>query len=354
MAADMGSMAPEPATRTGILRRPCPRCGQASLRRVVEPAPGRDQPRVAYGRLTHMCCTAEGCGFDGWIPRRTRRRERARWLQGRLRRALAGLRRWLPALGAVGLAGAAATGGAAIGGAWERAHAPTAVEQRAALPPGEYHDGDPLPAAHPLAQPRAKAQSPLDLRGACVWGRPGRNPYRGSLADALTAAHVPAAVQAELLAKVAERRRDGRLVIANDGIRDEQGRRVFAARGFAMTYGHTLCLETRVNFPAGHQEPADLYEAKDAQGRRWSMMVPDVCGNVSFIAETGRRAAVGPISEEPGGLPAELRLATLDNVDDPGGPRGVPLPGTLACTLAALLAWALAGRVRRAPPPEGP
>lgn len=353
--ADYRAMAPEPARRDGILRRACPRCGQAALLRVIEAAPPQALGRAGYGRVTHMRCSAEGCGFDGWVPRRTRRRQRARWLHGRLRRVLTGVRRWLPLLGGLVLAGAAAAGGAAIGSAWERAHAPSVVEQRAALPPGEYHDGDPLPAAHPLAQPKAREASPLDLRGACVWGRPGRQPYRGSVAEALAAARVPAAVKAELLARHAAKRPDGRLVIANDGIRDEQGRLRFAAQGFAMTYGHTLCLETRVNFPAGHTEPADLYEVRDESGRRWSMMVPDVCGNVSLIAEARpRKGAQGPVvAVEP--MPAHLRLATLEGTSGADGARPVPVPGTLACLLAALLAWGAAATARRRPPPpEGP
>lgn len=343
-------MAPAPAARTGILRRACPRCGQAALQRWAEPPAGPAPPRAGYGRLTRMHCSAEGCGFDGWVPRRAQRRPgSSRWRLGR-RRLLALLRRWSATLGVLALVGAAASSGAAIGSAWERAHAPTAVEQRTALPPGEYHDGDPLPPAHPLARPQGTGSPSLDLRGACVWGRPGRHPYQGSVADALAAARVPAEVQAVLLAKHAQRQPDGRLVIANDGIRAESGGRVFAAQGFAMTYGHTLCLETRVNFPAGHAEPADLYEASDARGRRWSMMVPDVCGNVSFIAEAGDAGAGG----SAGVLPAQFHLSTLDAFD-PGGTHSVPLPGTLACVLAAFAAWAgVAVLRRRTPPGEGP
>jgi len=29
----------------------------------------------------------------------------------------------------------------------------------------------------------------------------------------------------------------------------------------AMSFGHTLCLHSRVNFAPGHVEPADLYQA---------------------------------------------------------------------------------------------
>jgi hypothetical protein len=324
-----------PTRRTGILRRPCPHCGQVSLRRVVEAAGATEAGRRPGGtRHTHMRCTAAGCSFDGWVARRSRRRQLLWWTQRRWRQLGQRLRPWLRggALAAVvGLGGGVA---AMAGAAWERAHGPTAAAQREALPPGEYHDGDPLPPVHPLVQPAARARSPLDLRGACVWGRPGRNPYRGSVAEALRAAGLPVAVQAALVAKVAARQRDGRLRIANDGIHEEAGARVFAARGFAMTYGHTLCLETRVNFAPGHSEPADLYEASDTTGRRYSMMLPDVCGNVSLISEGG------------GTLPPQLRLRTA--VDgDPGQTRTVPAPGTLALVLAGLLALARLSRHSR-------
>jgi hypothetical protein len=41
-------------------------------------------------------------------------------------------------------------------------------------------------------------------------------------------------------------------------------------------------LGTRVNLKPGHVEPARLFEAQDpVSGRVYSVMVPDVCGNVS-------------------------------------------------------------------------
>ncbi|MBL8308416.1 MAG: hypothetical protein JNM33_17110 [Rubrivivax sp.] len=338
----VSSPPPAPPRRTGILKRPCPHCGQVSLRRVGgrRKGEGLSAPRAGYGRVTHMRCTAEGCGFEGWVPRRANRRRAAWWTRRRVRRLAVALRPLARAAGLLGLIGLGASVGAAVGSAWERAHAPTPAEVRAVLPPGEYHDGDPLPAAHPLAQPAAVAAAPLDLRGACVWGRPGRNPYRGSVSEALRSAKLPAAAQAQIVAKVAAKRPDGRLVIANDGIREEGSTRVFAASGFAMTYGRTLCLETRVNFPAGHSEAADLYEAQDERGRRVSVMVPDVCGNVSVIGGSSSSSEELRLRGLGGAMPSQLKLTTLvgGGEDDPA--HAVPAPGTLACVLAGLLAWA--------------
>jgi hypothetical protein len=48
-----------------------------------------------------------------------------------------------------------------------------------------------------------------------------------------------------------------------------------------------------------------------------------------------------------GAWPPQLRLSTLEGGGDPGTPRAVPLPGTLACVVAALLGWAVAARRRR-------
>lgn len=240
-------------------------------------------------------------------------------------------------LGGVGVA-------AAVGVAWERAleaRTQDVVKQRAALPPGEYHDGDPLPAEHPLIARTGAARGALDLRGACVWGRPGRDPYRGTMSEALLAAGLPDAARNELAARAAAGQRSARLTIANDGIREEGGTRLFSAAGFAMTYGRTLCLETRVNFPAGHTEPADLYEAQDERGRRYWVMVPQVCGNVSIITEID-----GSLRSErpPGAMPPYLKLRA--RVGDPPDDtvHQVPEPGSLACVVAALLAWAAVAR----------
>ncbi len=340
-----GAAHPEGAVtrRTGILRRPCPHCGQVSLRRVggAQRGEGLAPPLEAAARVTHMRCGAAGCGFEGWVPRRARRRGVAWWTRRRWRRFVVRLRRLRAAAGALLLAGFATLVGAAAGAAWERGHAPTPTMLRADLPPGEYHDGDPLPAAHPLAQPAAAAASaPLDLRASCVWGRPGRDPYRGSVAEALRAARLPEPVRARLEARIAARDRDGRLAIGRDAIRDVLGGRSFAPVGFAMTYGRTLCLETRVNFPVGHEEPADLYEVHDDRGRRYSVMVPEVCGNVSFIAATARDG--GPAREMAADtLPAQLKLATMVGPRDDDPARSLPEPGTLACLIAAAAGWAL-------------
>lgn len=76
------------------------------------------------------------------------------------------------------------------------------------------------------------------------------------------------------------------------------------------------------NFKAGHVEHADLYDATDADGTTYSVMVADVSPNVAVLAERAGR------------------------VPDNGGK--VPEPGTLASMAAAAAGWWLARRSARA------
>jgi hypothetical protein len=75
-----------------------------------------------------------------------------------------------------------------------------------------------------------------------------------------------------------------------------------------MGFGRTMCFATRVNFTPGHLEYADLYDATDAAGRNYAVMVPYVCGNVSVLAERAERpevasAGAGPMVGSPQSTP---------------------------------------------------
>ena len=149
------------------------------------------------------------------------------------------------------------------------------------------------------------AQTALKIRQGCAWGQPGRNPYRGSTEQALTAAGLPAEVVQQIAAMRQGGQKTGRLQISSAAIRSDDGARQFDPGALAMSFGNTLCLHSRVNFAPGHTEPADLYEAKDAQGRLYAVMVPDVCGNVTVLGPRNKRGVVAGMA----GLLAQRSVA---------------------------------------------
>ena len=302
-------------------------------------------------------CTSTDCGWTGLIDVREGPLPPARraWVA----RALRGL---VP----LGMAAAAVAVAS-----WGAARAPVAnVGVGARLfAPGEAFDGESLPADHPLllagmtqlysstgpaseVAPADEVQGRTDAAGAglalrrfCAWGRPGRMPYRGTMDEALRAAQMPAAMRQQIVAAAAAGRAADRLTIGNDGIRAVSSAREFEPRSFAMTYGRTLCLGVRVNFKPGHVEPATLFEAQDpTSGRLYSVMVPDVCGNVSVLK---RRPGSGTATQradagepwDPGDIGTRVTHTAMTDK-----PNEIPAPGTLALTLLALAA---AAAVRR-------
>ena len=211
--------------------------------------------------------------------------------------------------------------------------------------PGSHDDGHPVPDSPAVvvagpAAPAADASQAhgLQLRRGCRWGQPGRAPYQGSTRQALVAAGLPADVVAQIVSQQQEGRKSGRLEIRRDRIRHTGDGRTFPARGLALTFGMTLCQDASVNFPQGHAEMADLYEARDAQGRLHAVMVPDVCGNVSVLGALGQQGVVAGMSASL--ARRSVALAVLADALDP------PEPGAAAAAAAGpATAVAPAGRV---------
>jgi hypothetical protein len=229
------------------------------------------------------------------------------------------------------------------------------------LAPGEHFDGEPLqPVAviSPATAVLPAVDAPLSLRQNCVWGKPGRNPYQGTVEQALLAGRLPAELVAPVAARIRARQPSDRVSISTAMIRSERGGRVFSPSGLSLSFGQTMCLNSRVNFAPGHVEKADLYEAVDAAGRRRAVMVPDACGNVSVLSASGERAQLPRWLATPvarlvtalGGVGAsdadrgEFGLRHAVAVDGTG--RQVPEPDTLACVLLGLAAAWWAGRRR--------
>jgi hypothetical protein len=156
---------------------------------------------------------------------------------------------------------------------------------------------------------------------------------------------------AEVGLRVSTRQRSDRLEIRTGSIRGVEHGREFDPQRFVMSFGQTVCLNTRVNFAPGHVEGADLYEVADRHGRTYSVMVPDVCGNVSVLGARGeknrlRALPVGAGPSVTSGPDREWSL--LATGEDPGAARAIPTPGTLGLLLAGLgAAWALRRRALR-------
>jgi hypothetical protein len=308
-------------------------------------------------------CTAAGCGWHGLLDAP----QPAAWVLALPRRMTV-----FAMLGLTLLASAAT-------GWW--LHRPVPDERvmvgRHVVHRGTHLAGDQLPTAHPLrlelpatlldGEPEGFAETPearLHARRHCAWGIPGRNPYRGSAVQALQTAQLSPTVVKAIAADIQAGRKVDRVTIRNDGIVAEQSGRVFDARRVALTFGMTMCVDTRVNFRPGHSEGADLYEAMDEDGRIYAVMVPDVCGNVSvlgqrFVKTSPEAAAAAASGEDPRPwmrlppelrprlLPDKLRYADAREGDDGSeggdGENELPEPGT-ALLAALALAAALAGR----------
>jgi hypothetical protein len=335
-----------PASARPIL--PCPTC-RATLARVRRRAEDKRVDEAVD--LRRYRCSAPECAWEGLLPRAAHR-SRLSDLAFRRRRLLKSLRAAsVPALAVLGL------GAAVAAVVWQAGVFAPRPSQRYA--PGEHHDGELLPAAHALSRHHAHAAlqaaaaatvaaNPADtlaLRHGCVWGQPGRNPYRGTVEQALRSAALPEEVVQSVVAQVRDGQPVDRLAIRNDGVHALASGRVFSAQNIAMTYGKTLCLSTRVNFVAGHSEPAALYEAATASGRVVAVMVPEVCGNVSVLGQSDTALRPRVLSARGAADdPAAVRWmpAVLEGPGTTGSgfvgrnAQDVPEPGTLACVLTAL------------------
>jgi hypothetical protein len=149
---------------------------------------------------------------------------------------------------------------------------------------------------------------------ACSWNQPGRNPYRGTVQEAVSRyVDIPAPTRAALVAKIERHAADDNVVITRDDI---VGRESYAPDISAMHFGRqTVCERvTRERWPATAREPAAVYCADG-----YCLIVPRICGNVSRVSRAGaggggRAVAAGvPRRALPGPAPApEIDIETTD------------------------------------------
>jgi hypothetical protein len=324
-------------------------------------------------------CAQPGCGWVGLLPQPAAAPARAVLSAPTFSPQTRRLSRQGLVLGAAALMAAVATAW------WLRPVATEAVMVGShVVHRGTHLEGERLPSAHPLHallpaqalenEPQGYTEADgaaLRVRRHCAWGLPGRNPYRGSAAQALQTAMLSPTVVKKISADIQAGRRVDRVTISNAVIRAERSGREFDSQRVAMTYGMTMCVDTRVNFAGSHTEGADLYEAMDDDGRIYAVMVPEVCGNVSvlgqrYVRERAPPAQVAGLTSPPEDprpwmrLPPEQRIRQLPDAlryadnDDPerrgrlnADGQDISEPGSLVLGGLALAALWLARRGRR-------
>ena len=289
----------------------CPQCG-AKVWRVHRHL--SDRLASLFHNVHRYRCRDVSCGWEGTVPRPPTQHAGAR--------GLAVLRSVDPKWIVLGLA-AAVIG--VVGIKLQRSTSvavapPQACNIAAApryVPAGESYDGVELPQE---TVNRALDAAGLSIRSGCAWGVPGRSPYKGSVKEALVAARLPQEVVHKIDAMVERGAVSDRVEIRRNSIRTRSGKRHFDTKIVAMGFGRTMCFGTHVNFEPGHVEIADLYDATDANGTTFSVMVPYVCGNVSVLAERAERPDVmGASSPESGGPAARPAAPGLPAVGGGGG-----------------------------------
>ena len=343
----------------------CPQCGGEAF-----PAPRRLGDRLvstvhSVGRYR---CRDEACGWEGIVSSSAKAPSPASRVPVKWSLVLACMGVGL----AIAMVGAGSVKLLQLIREARLSKAPAAVAASAppSVPFGESFDGLPLPREDARAAGNATG---LSIRQGCAWGVPGRNPYKGTVTQALQAARLPEEVVRKVDVMVSLGIVSDQVVITSDSIRAVRQPRRFDSKIVAMGFANTLCFGTRVNFEPGHVEFADLYDATDAKGNNFAVMVPYVCGNVAVLAERAERdeqvagvsmtapgarplMAIPGVTADVAGAPGRLGpgIASARNVIGGGGANGptpaartVPEPGTLASLIAGFAAMAVVARIAR-------
>ena len=136
---------------------------------------------------------------------------------------------------------------------------------------------------------------------ACAWTDPGRDPYRGSVEQALQRYSMPASTRAELAALISAGQPTDVATITRDSMTGQRGEYVLTEMHFGA--GRVCGTMDRSAWHQDRQERAPVYCAGST-----CVAVPDVCNNVSRVAllppatiRTMPPASGATLDEIPGG-----------------------------------------------------
>jgi len=145
------------------------------------------------------------------------------------------------------------------------------------------------------------------IQPSCSWDRPGVNPYRGNVRDALERyTDIPDADRIALKHRIQDGQADEQVQITRDAIR---GKYEYNPAIHDMHFGAaSICHDvTRSKWDAARVEPGAVYCVKDH-----CILVPKICGNISRISRLSPHAAA-PTQDRQA---AQLNAPLLDT--DPG------------------------------------
>lgn len=157
----------------------------------------------------------------------------------------------------------------------------------------------------------------------CSWDQPGHNPFVGDRQAAIMSyVHIPFADRLRLAWQVRFGSPSDTVSIGANGITGHPSYTYSDINDMHFGRGSRCESISRAGWPLGHTEPAKAYRRGN-----WCVIIPVVCGNVSWATcdQAPRAAALG----------AARRF------------NSVPEPGTIALVLAALAAMLMLGRKRR-------